>query len=109
MDASLLPSLKTLVRDMSRTFASTCHFRVEEAAEATGYSTSTLRIAIRRHDLIARYAKTKPVILAEELLDWLRSLPTEPRGGHQPLSYLVRERPDRPDEWRTEPDRDPFG
>jgi AraC-like DNA-binding protein len=63
-------------------------YNLEEAAEATGYSVSTLRIAIRRHDLIARYANTKPVILPEELLDWLRSLPTEPKGGHQSLSYL---------------------
>lgn len=63
-------------------------YNLEEAAEATGYSTSTLRIAIRRNDLIARYANTKPVILAEELLDWLRSLPTEPKVGHQPLSQL---------------------
>ncbi|MDQ0849158.1 hypothetical protein QFZ65_001096 [Arthrobacter sp. B3I9] len=66
-------------------------FNLEEAAEATGYSTGTLQIAIRRHDLLARYANTKPVILAEELLDWLRSLPTEPRGGHQPLSDLQEE------------------
>jgi hypothetical protein len=66
-------------------------YSLDEAAEATGYSTSTLRIAIRRHDLLARYANTKPVILAEELLDWLKSLPTEPRGGHRPLSYLVED------------------
>jgi hypothetical protein len=63
-------------------------YNLEEAAEATGYSTSTLRIAIRRHDLVARYANAKPVILGEELLDWLRSLLTEPKGGHRPLSDL---------------------
>lgn len=63
-------------------------YNLEEASAATGYSVSTLRIAIRRHDLVARYANTKPVLLAEELLDWLRSIPTEPKGGHQPLSYL---------------------
>lgn len=63
-------------------------YDLDETAEATGYSTSTLRIAIRRHDLIARYANTKPVLLARDLLDWLRSLPTEPKGGHQRLSYL---------------------
>lgn len=68
-------------------------YNLNEAAEATGYSTSTLRIAIRRHDLIARYANTKPVILAEELRDWLESLPTEPKDGHRPLSYLVDEVP----------------
>ncbi|WP_307076564.1 helix-turn-helix domain-containing protein [Arthrobacter pascens] len=68
-------------------------YSLEEAAGATGYSTSTLRIAIRRHDLIARYANTKPVILAEELLNWLRSLPTEPRGGLQPLSDFPDDNP----------------
>jgi hypothetical protein len=66
-------------------------YSLEEAAEATGYSTSTLRIAIRRHDLLARYANTKAIILADELQDWLRSLPTEPRGGHQPLSHLAED------------------
>jgi hypothetical protein len=68
-------------------------YNLEEAAAATGYSTSTLRIAIRRHDLVARYANTKPVIMADELQDWLRSLPTEPRGGLQPLSYLPEDNP----------------
>lgn len=63
-------------------------YNLEEAAAATGYSASTLRIAIRRHDLLARYANTKPIILADELQEWLRSLPTEPKGGHQPLSDL---------------------
>jgi hypothetical protein len=61
-------------------------YSLKEAAEATGYSVRTLQIAIRRHDLLARYANTKPIILADELEDWLRSLPTEPKGGHQPLS-----------------------
>jgi hypothetical protein len=66
-------------------------YNLEEAAEATGYSVSTLRIAIRRHDLLARYANTKPIILADELQDWLRSLPTEPKGGHRPLSQYAEE------------------
>lgn len=50
---------------------------IEEAAEATGYSTDTIRRAIRNSDLTARYANSKPVILASELTDWLSSLPTE--------------------------------
>src|SRR5690606_24603706 len=53
-------------------------YTLEEDAEATGYSSRTLRIAIRRHDLLARYANTKAIILADELQDWLKSLPTEP-------------------------------
>lgn len=64
-------------------------YNLEEAAQATGYSVTTFRTAIRRHDLLARYANSKPIILADELQDWLRSLPTEPKGGHRPLSQYA--------------------
>lgn len=76
-------------------------YNLEEAAEATGYSVSTLRTAIRRNDLLARYANTKAIILADELLDWLKSLPTEPRGGHAPLSSLGED----DSEWPGQPER----
>jgi hypothetical protein len=52
-------------------------YSIEEAAEAAGYSTDTIRRALRNSDMTARYANSKPVILATELADWLRSLPTE--------------------------------
>jgi len=52
-------------------------YSIEEAAEATGYSTDTIRRALRNNDMTARYANTKPVILATELTDWLEALPTE--------------------------------
>ena len=52
-------------------------YSIEEAAAASGYSTDSIRRAIRNSDITARYANSKPVILAEELADWLRSLPTE--------------------------------
>ena len=52
-------------------------FSIEEAAEAIGYSPDTVRRAIRNNDLVARYANSKPVILATELQEWLASLPTE--------------------------------
>jgi len=52
-------------------------FSIEEAADACGYSRDTIRAAIRNHDMTARYANSKPVILATELQDWLTSLPTE--------------------------------
>lgn len=55
-------------------------FTFEEAADASGYSVDTIRRAVRSHDLIARYANTKPVIRVSELDDWLASLPTEPGG-----------------------------
>jgi len=52
-------------------------FSIEEAADAIGYSPDTVRRAIRNNDLVARYANSKPVILATELQEWLSSLPTE--------------------------------
>lgn len=53
-------------------------FSIEEAAAAVGYSTDTIRRAIRNNDLTARYVNTKPVVLATELTAWLESQPTEP-------------------------------
>ena len=52
-------------------------YSIEEAAEATGYSTDTIRRALRNSDMTARYANSKPVILGTELQEWLESLPTE--------------------------------
>lgn len=66
-------------------------YSLEEPAAATGHSVSTLRIAIRRNDLLARYANSKAIILADEMQNWLNSLATEPKGGHQPLSDFVDE------------------
>lgn len=51
-------------------------FSIEEAAVATGYSTDTIRRAIRNSDLSVKYANSKPVILASELESWLQSLPS---------------------------------
>lgn len=55
-------------------------YSIEEAAAATGYSTDTIRRALRKNDLTARYANTKPVILTDELKAWLESLPCDPPG-----------------------------
>jgi len=55
-------------------------FNFEQAAEAVGYSVDTIRRAVRNHELTARYANSKPVILASELEAWLESLPTEQPG-----------------------------
>ena len=54
-------------------------YSIEEAAEATGYSTDTIRKAIRNSDLSVKYANSKPVVLASELESWLTSLPSEPQ------------------------------
>jgi len=53
-------------------------YSIEEAAVATGYSTDSIRKAIRNNDLSVKYANTKPVILASELESWLNALPSEP-------------------------------
>lgn len=53
-------------------------FSIEEAATATGYSTDSIRKAIRNNDLGVKYANSKPVILASELEAWLNALPSEP-------------------------------
>lgn len=51
-------------------------YSIEEAAEATAYSTDTIRRAIRNNDLSVKYANSKPVILASELESWLNALPS---------------------------------
>ena len=51
-------------------------FSIEEAAEPVGYSTDTIRRAIRNNDLSVKYANSKPVILASELESWLNALPS---------------------------------
>lgn len=53
-------------------------YTIEDAATASGYSRETIRLAINAGDLTRRYANSKPVILAEDLLGWLRTLPVEP-------------------------------
>ena len=52
-------------------------FSIEEAAAAVGYSTDTIRRAIRNSEIVARYANSKPVIMAAELTAWIESKPTE--------------------------------
>lgn len=51
-------------------------YTYDEAAEATGYSVRTIKEAVARGDILARYANSKPVIQAAELEAWLSSLPT---------------------------------
>lgn len=52
-------------------------YTLNEASAATGYSRSEIERAIRRGELVARYANTKPVIPAKELASWIDSLPTQ--------------------------------
>ena len=47
------------------------------AAAATGVSERTIRDAIRRGDLTAHYLGKKPLVMRDELADWVSALPTE--------------------------------
>jgi hypothetical protein len=50
------------------------------AAVATGLSTRSLQSAVNRGDLIPRYFRTKMLIERDELIQFIRSLPTERRS-----------------------------
>ena len=60
-------------------------FAPDEAAESTGFSKTRIFQAIRNGELTARKDGKATVIETDELLRWLRSLPTR---GRQPLNAL---------------------
>lgn len=51
-------------------------YDLDGAATATGVSDRTLRNAIASGDLVAHYIGRKPVILRDDLADYVRALPT---------------------------------
>jgi excisionase family DNA binding protein len=53
-------------------------FTYDEAAAATGAGRRALQDAVRDGHLVASYVGTKPLIAAEELDRWLKTLPHEP-------------------------------
>lgn len=53
-------------------------YPIPDAGDASGYSETVIKRAIAKGDLAPRYANSKGVILADELDEWLHSLPTEP-------------------------------
>lgn len=52
-------------------------YSLQAAADECGVSTQFLRLYVRRGDLIAHYAGSKMLILADDLRDWVRRLPFE--------------------------------
>lgn len=56
----------------------TIAYTIEGAAAATPFGKDVIRKAIGDGDLIAHYREggSHPIILAEDLRDWIRSLPT---------------------------------
>lgn len=54
-------------------------YTYDEAAAATGAGRRALQDAVRDGNLVASYVGTKPLIPADELERWLKSLPHEPQ------------------------------
>lgn len=52
-------------------------YTLDGAAAYCGVSRDVIDEEIRKGNLIARYPTSRPVILREELDEWLASLPTE--------------------------------
>lgn len=53
-------------------------YTVQSAAKTWDVSMDTIRAAIKRGDLIAKYPTSRPVISTAEMEAWFDSLPTEP-------------------------------
>lgn len=53
-------------------------YSLGEAATAAGVSTSAIRAAVKRHDLVAVYVGTKPLFTPESLRAWVDRLPEDP-------------------------------
>lgn len=54
-------------------------YTIEGASEVTPLGQGVIREAIRTGDLVVHYREggSHPIILADDLRDWIRSLPTE--------------------------------
>lgn len=52
-------------------------YTVQSAAKAYDVSMDTIRAAIKRGDLNAKYPTSRPVISSEELKNWFEALPDE--------------------------------
>lgn len=58
-------------------------YTIEGAAAATPLSQALIRDAINQGELVVHYRRggEHPLILAEDLIDWIRTLPTEKRSA----------------------------
>lgn len=55
-------------------------YTIADAAAAVGVSDRVIRRAIDKGDLTVRYPTSRPVILADELREWLATLPSKAPG-----------------------------
>ena len=55
-------------------------YTIADAAAAVGVSDRVIRRAIDKGDLTVRYPTSRPIILADELRDWLATLPSKAPG-----------------------------
>ncbi|HUX70850.1 MAG TPA: helix-turn-helix domain-containing protein [Cellulomonadaceae bacterium] len=51
---------------------------LDDAARMTGLSVREIQKAVRDGDLVPTYRGRKPLFLATELYEWVRSMPQEP-------------------------------
>ena len=56
-------------------------FTITDAAAAVGVSEPVIRRALAKGNLVAHYPTTRPVILADDLRDWIDSAPTDRRAS----------------------------
>lgn len=52
-------------------------YTVQEAADACGVSEQVVRRAVGKGDLTFHYPTSRPVLLAEDLRDWIATAPVE--------------------------------
>lgn len=52
-------------------------FTIESGAKATHIGQDRIREAIKTRDLVAHYVGNKAIILADDLREWIETLPTE--------------------------------
>lgn len=65
---------------MTQTCGARIAYSVKGASEQVGLSQSLIREAVRDGDIEPRYARTKTLIEHDELVRWVRELPTEKPG-----------------------------
>lgn len=54
-------------------------YAIPDAAKATGIGQGRIRQAIKDGDLIAYYVGVKAIVRADDLNEWITTLPTEPQ------------------------------